>query len=121
MKTVNSDERLIANMHTAEFTPWKLADGSDSGQSVLQLNKQKPNGVGFHLFKMEPGTTTESHEHTEDEEFFLLSGDLVDNDGTVYQVGDLVWMKKGTQHHSYSRNGCVLVVYIARAEEMVSA
>jgi len=115
MKPVSTAERRIANIHTADFRQWN----DEPGQSVLQLNTSQPDGVGFHIYKMEPGFTTTAHEHTEDEEFLVLSGDLTDNDGTEYQEGDLVWMKKGTQHFSTTRNGCVLSVFIKTAEVSV--
>ncbi|OED38895.1 cupin [Chromatiales bacterium (ex Bugula neritina AB1)] len=120
MKAVQQNERRIANVNDAEFKPWMNDGGEDSGQSVLQLDNTRGDGVGFHVFRMAPGTTTESHQHMEDEEFFVLEGDLTDNDGTVYRPGDLVWMKKGTEHNSYSENGCTLIVYIGRAEVPVS-
>lgn len=119
MKPVQSSDRKIANIHTTAFTPWSMEDGASTGQSYLQLNPSKPGGVGFHVFRMDPGTTTDPHQHTEDEEFYLLSGDLTDNDGTVYKEGDLVWMKEGTEHSSYSKNGCTLLVYIKTAEVLV--
>jgi anti-sigma factor ChrR (cupin superfamily) len=65
---------------------------------------------------MEPGYTTIPHQHNGNEEFFIVSGDLTDNDGTVYRAGDLVWLKDGTQHCSYSEHGCVIVVYIPDTE-----
>jgi len=116
MKNVSKAERRIANIHDTEFKQWSLEDGGNSGQSLLQLNSDYPDGVGFHVFKMAPGTTTEAHRHTEDEEFYVLEGDLTDNDGTTYRQGDLVWMEKGTEHSSYSENGCTLIVYIQKAE-----
>jgi len=117
MKPVKPSDRRITNIHSAEFTPWSMENGSATGQSYLQLNTSQPPGVGFHVFRMDPDTTTDPHQHTGDEEFYLLSGDLKDNDGTVYQEGDLVWMKQGTEHCSYSKNGCTLLVYIKTAEE----
>ena len=119
MKPVPEGHRKIVNLKDAQFKPWELEEGGDSGQSLVQLNESKPDGVGFHLFRMAPGTTTDTHRHTGDEEWFVLEGDLVDNDGTQYKPGDLVWMKEGTEHHSYSENGCTLVVYIETAETLV--
>ena len=116
MKPIDKQQRRVANIHTAHYTPWRRRDGSSTGESVLQHN-DRPKGVGFHVFKMDPGTTTESHVHTADEEFLVIEGDLVDNDGTVYYPGDLVWLKKGTQHNSYTKTGCILAVYIESAEE----
>ncbi len=119
MKAVSEGHRKVVNVKDAEFKAWESEDGSDSGQSFFQLNPSNPDGVGFHLFRMQPGTTTDSHRHTGDEEWFVLEGDLVDNDGTRYEVGDLVWMKEGTEHNSYSEHGCTLVVYIKEAETPV--
>ena len=67
-------------------------------------------------YKMEPGYTTIPHEHRGNEEFFIISGDITDNDGTVYREGDLVLMKNGTQHCSYTENGCVIAVFIEASE-----
>ena len=112
MKSVNDSDRRVVNIHNAQYRQWE----DEPGQSVLQLNTAQPDGVGFHIFKMDPGVTTTAHEHTEDEEFLVLSGDLTDNDGTEYREGDLVWMKKGTQHCSTTKNGCLLAVFIRTAE-----
>jgi anti-sigma factor ChrR (cupin superfamily) len=68
---------------------------------------------------MEPGYTTIPHEHRGNEEFLIISGDLTDNDGTVYREGDLVWLKTGTQHCSYTKNGCIVVEYIESSEASI--
>ena len=68
---------------------------------------------------MAPGMTTEAHIHTSHEEFFVLEGDITDNDGTEYGAGDLVLLKAGTQHNSTTKNGCTLLVYIPSAETPV--
>lgn len=117
MKAIHPDDRLVANVHTAPFTTLPDSKGRDIGQSVLQLNADEPLGVGFHAYRMAPGMTTEAHVHTAHEEFFVLEGDITDNDGTEYVAGDLVLLKAGTEHHSTTRNGCTLLVYIPTAEE----
>ncbi len=116
MKQVEKGQRLVANINQTEFIPF-AKDGSDSEGSVLQLDANNPPGVGFHIYHMPPGCRTTAHQHNCDEHFFIISGDLTDNDGTVYQPGDLVLMKKGTQHDSYTAKGCTLVVYIDTAED----
>ena len=116
MKPIEKGQRLIANVHTDTFIPLPNSSGDDIGQSVLQLNDKLPKGVGFHAYKMAPGATTEAHIHTSDEEFFVLEGDISDNDGTEYIAGDLVLMKAGTSHCSTTKNGCTLLVYIPTAE-----
>ena len=119
MKPVSDGHRKIVNISDADFKPWELPGGGSSGQSFVQLNESNPDGVGFHLFRMAAGTTTDSHRHTGDEEWFMLEGDLKDNDGTCYKAGDLVWMKEGTEHNSYTEHGCTLVVFIKEAETLL--
>jgi anti-sigma factor ChrR (cupin superfamily) len=116
MKPVKDNERLIKNMYTEEYVPFLNSDGTTDG-SVLQLDNSNSPGVGFHVYKMEPGHTTIPHEHQGNEEFLLLDGDMTDNDGTEYKIGDLVLMKSGTEHCSTTRKGCLLAVYIPATEK----
>ena len=111
MKSIAEGERLIANIDDDEFEPFVNDRGQQDGW-VLQLDKSKPPGTGFHIYKMDPGYTTLPHEHLGAEEFYVISGDATDNDGTVYRPGDLVLLKSGTQHTTYSENGCVVVCYL---------
>ena len=115
MKSVKPGDRIVASIHDAKYVPFVMESGESAG-SVLQLDDNKRPGVGFHIYKMEPGCRTTPHEHTGDEHFFIISGEMVDNDGTVYREGDLVLMKKGTQHYGYTEHGCVMVVYIETPE-----
>jgi uncharacterized cupin superfamily protein len=116
MKPVAAGERMIINLDEIEFEPFINSRGEADGLA-FQLDRSKPLGVGFHIYKMDPGYTTIPHQHRGNEEFLILSGDLTDNDGTVYREGDLVLMKDGTQHSSYTENGCVIAVYIEAPEE----
>ena len=118
MKAVEPGERVIANMYESTYEPFFNSDGQMDG-SVLQLNRENKIGVGFHVYKMAPGTTTIPHRHQGHEEFLLISGDLTDNDGTEYREGDLVLMKHGTEHCSTTQNGCLLAVYIETTESAV--
>lgn len=118
MKPVQPGDRIISNIHEVEFEDFVNDKGVVDG-SVLQLHRDLGLGTGFHIYKMAPGTTTVPHEHSAREEFLLISGDATDNDGTEYKVGDLVLMKKGTQHSTTTKDGCVLAVYIEKAEASV--
>lgn len=116
IKPVADGDRIVVNIHEADYEPFVTESGEVDGYA-LQLDRSKPLGTGFHVYKMDPGYTTIAHEHTSNEEFLLISGDLRDNDGTVYREGDLVLMKAGTQHNSYSEKGCLLAVYIETTEK----
>ena len=116
MKPIATADRRVANIHDTPFKPWASENGADTGESLIQINSSDQDCVGFHIYRMAPGTTTTPHRHTDDEEFYVIEGELTDNDGTIYRAGDLVWLKKGTEHYSYSEKGCTLVVYIKTAE-----
>ena len=118
MKPVAEGERVVINLDEIEFEPFINSRGQADGLA-FQLDRNKRLGTGFHIYKMDPGYTTIPHQHSGNEEFFVISGDLTDNDGTVYRAGDLVLMKDGTQHCSHTENGCVIVVYIEAPEASV--
>lgn len=118
MKPVAEGERIVVNLDEMEFEPFINSNGEADGLA-FQLDRSKRLGTGFHIYKMDPGYTTIPHQHRGNEEFFIISGDLTDNDGTVYRAGDLVLMKDGTQHCSHTENGCVIVVYIEAPETSV--
>ncbi len=118
MKPVAVGERLVVNLDEMEFEPYVNSHGKADGLA-FQLDRSKRLGTGFHIYKMEPGYTTIPHQHCGNEEYFIISGDLSDNDGTVYRAGDLVLMKDGTQHCSHTENGCLIVVYLEAPEAEV--
>lgn len=114
LANIKSEDRRVANIRDGKFVTF-FSDGVKDG-SVLQLNDAKPLGSGFHIYRMDPGEATVAHKHFSDEEFYIIEGEIVDHDGTQYGAGDLVWLRKGTEHTSYSPNGCLIVVYL-EAEE----
>jgi len=118
MKPISSAERRVANIRSAGFEPWDAQGRSERGTSFLQLNPAARRGTGFYIYRMEPGAQSAPHRHGGAEEFLIIEGTLVDNDGTVYEAGDLVWLAPGTEHTSWTETGCLIAVY-AEAEEAV--
>ena len=116
MRAVKPADRRVANIAAADFKPLVCEDGVALGDSVLQLDDDKPLGIGFHLYRMPAGMTTRPHRHNGHEQFLVLEGELVENDGTVFRKGDLVWLRGGTEHCSYSPAGCLLAVHIVGPE-----
>lgn len=116
MKTIAPSERRVVNLRDAEFEPWDETGETERNTSFLQLNPDAPRGTGFYIYKMEPGARSVPHRHGGAEEFVVIEGSLTDNDGTVYEKGDVVWLAAGTEHTSHSETGCLVAVY-AEAEE----
>ncbi len=116
MKPIDPKDRRIANIRTAAFTPFVYPDGLALGDTVLQLDDGKELGIGFHVYRMPPGMTTRGHRHNGDEQFLILEGELHESDGTIFRAGDMVFYRDGTEHNSFTPNGCLLAVHIAGPE-----
>lgn len=116
MKPITSQDRRIAHIHEAPFEPFVYPDGLAYGDSILQLDTDQPLGIGFHVYRMPPGMVTRSHRHNGHEQFLILEGELHESDGTVLKAGDLVFYRDGSEHNSFTPNGCLLAVHIAGPE-----
>jgi len=60
---------------------------------------------------MEPGAKSLSHKHINYEEFLILDGELIDPDNEVFKKGDFITFEPGSSHSSYSKTGCLLLVF----------
>jgi anti-sigma factor ChrR (cupin superfamily) len=116
MKPVKREDRRAVNIKEGDYKPFVYEDGAALGDSILQLDDSQPLGTGFHVYRMPPGMTTRPHRHNGHEQFLILEGELIENDGTVFRTGDLVWLRDGTEHCSHTPNGCLLAVHIPGPE-----
>ena len=119
MRKVEKTERQVVNIHNAAFKPFTIDGQTIEGQSYLQLDDTFPEGTGFHIYRMAPGSWSQPHEHTSHEQFLVLEGQVKDNDGFLYRPGDFVLLKSGTQHSSYSETGATLAVFVRTAEKNI--
>jgi len=119
MKPIAPTDRVVANIHSADYRPFEYPDGTALGDAVLQLDTDQPPGIGFHVYWMPAGMTTMGHRHNGHEQFLILEGELHESDGTILRAGDLVFYRDGTEHNSYTPNGCLLAVHIAGPETLV--
>ena len=112
MKPIPEEKRKIININNIKFETFN----GEIGTSIFQLNPNKKLGEGFYIYKMEPGSKSLPHQHAGAEEFYILEGQLIDNDGTLYQQGDLVWLGAGTEHNSVTKTGCTIIVFSENGE-----
>ncbi|MEO0328359.1 MAG: cupin domain-containing protein [Pseudomonadota bacterium] len=117
MKSIQAKERRVVNIKDADFKPYSSDESGEQGTSFLQLNPDMRQDLGFYIYKMEPGSSSTPHRHGGAEEFYVIEGELTDNDGTIYRKGDVVWLAPGTEHNSYSENGCIVAVFSEDVEE----
>ena len=116
MRAISKDDRQVVNIHRGSYENFVYPDGMALGDAILQLDKDQPLGVGFHVYRMPAGMKTRGHRHNGHEQFLILEGELHESDGTVLKAGDLVFYRDGSEHDSYTPNGCLLAVHIAGPE-----
>ena len=61
---------------------------------------------------MNPGAKSMPHQHTGYEEFLILEGELIDADNKVFKKGDFITFEPGSFHSSYTKNGCLILVFM---------
>jgi anti-sigma factor ChrR (cupin superfamily) len=106
-------KRKITNPYNVKFEPFDNYGAVVKGMSWHKISYDKKNGgQGSYLLKMEPGAKSLLHEHTGYEEFLMLEGELIDPDNKVFRKGDFVTFEPGSQHSSYTKDGCLILVFM---------
>ncbi|MEX2648069.1 MAG: cupin domain-containing protein [Alphaproteobacteria bacterium] len=106
-------DRIVASVgDKAAFRPFDRYGAPVPGMSWLPLSYDRERGEGTFLLRMEPGARSVPHEHSHGEQFLMLEGELVDNDGTVFRAGDFVAFAPGTRHFSMTPEGCLIAVFM---------
>ena len=113
-------KRKITNLYNVKFEPFDNYGKVVKGMSwhKISYNKKK-GGQGSYVLKMEPGARSLLHEHNGFEEFLMLEGELIDLDNKVFKKGDFVTFDPGTTHSSYTKNGCLILVFMRGINEPI--
>ena len=85
-----------------------------------KITYDQKTGQGTYILKMEPGAKSKLHEHVNFEEFIMLDGQLIDPDNNVFKKGDIVTYEPGSQHSSYTKNGCLILVFMRALNKAIS-
>ena len=106
-------ERLISNVYNLEFEPFNNYGEPVDGMSWHKISyDKKKGGFGTYILKMSPGAKSLPHIHQGFEEFYVIDGELEDDDGKVFKKGDFVTFEPGSTHNSLTKNGCLLIVFM---------
>lgn len=105
-----AEGRRIIRKAERQWGPYDLDGPLDEDFGLIPLTYRKELGEGTYLMRMDPGAVTVPHEHRGYEDFLMLEGELIDDDGTVIGPGDLVTYAPGTFHNSRTETGCVILV-----------
>ena len=104
--------RIIINPSKLKFTPFNSYGKPISGMSWHKISYNQNTGVGSYVLKMAPGARSLKHTHQNYEEFFVLVGELTDEDNTTFKKGEFISYKPGSKHSSFTKKGCLLLVFL---------
>ena len=106
-------KRTITNIYNVKFKPFDNYGTEVPGMSWYKISYNKENGGnGTYLLKMEPNAKSLVHMHTGFEEFLMLEGELTDPDNKVFKKGDFVTFEPGSTHSSFTKDGCLILVFM---------
>jgi anti-sigma factor ChrR (cupin superfamily) len=103
--------RRVFNVDDSQFLPYDLEGPVQPEMSWLPISYDPATGQGCYAMRMEPGAVTIAHDHAGMEEFLILEGELIDDDGAVFGPGDFVSYEGGTHHDSRTETGCLIAVF----------
>ena len=105
-------KRKITKLSKLKFKPFNKYGAPIKGWSWHKISFNKKTNFGTYVSKLKPGTKTLEHIHSGYEEFLILKGELIDSDGKVFKKGDFVTFEPGSTHNSFTKNGCLLIVFM---------
>lgn len=103
--------RVIAQVRSEPFEAYDLEGPVQPEMSWLPVSFDRTTGSGCYLMRMQPGAVTLRHVHPGVEDFLVLEGELIDDDGAVFRAGDFVSYAAGTSHNSRTETGCLIAVF----------
>ena len=105
-------KRKITDPFNVKFEPFDNYGSVVPGMNWYKITYNKETGLGTYILKMDPGAKSLPHEHTNYEEFLMLDGELIDADNKVFKKRDFVTYEPSSTHYSYTKNGCLLLVFV---------
>ena len=106
------NKRKITNPFNVKFEPFDNYGSAVPGMSWHKITYSKESGQGSYILKMNPETKSLPHQHINYEEFIMLDGELIDPDNKILKKGDIVTFEPGSNHSSYTKKGCLILVFM---------
>lgn len=97
--------------------PWKSTPTAGIDMKILM--EEPESGLLTALFRWQPGTELDLHEHVEIEQTYVLSGSIVDEEGEVSE-GNYVWRPKGHKHLARSPNGALVISFFLKPNKFLT-
>jgi anti-sigma factor ChrR (cupin superfamily) len=106
------NKRKITNPFNVKFEPFDNYGSVVPGMNWHKITYNKETGQGTYILKMDPETKSLPHQHINYEEFIMLDGELIDPDNKILKKGDIVTFEPGSNHSSYTKIGCLILVFM---------
>ena len=113
------NKRKITNPYKVKFEPFDNYGVPIAGMSWHKISYNEKTGQGSYILKMEPGAKSLPHKHINYEEFLILDGELIDPDDKIFKKGDFITFEPGSSHSSYTKTGCLLLVFQRARNELL--
>jgi anti-sigma factor ChrR (cupin superfamily) len=97
--------------------PWKPTPTPGIDMKILMQDTE--TGLLTALFRWQPGTALDLHEHVEIEQTYVLEGSIVDEEGEC-RAGDYVWRPRGNRHVARSPGGALVLSFFLKPNKFLS-
>lgn len=87
------------------------------GVKYKTLRKHETGGLSI-LLKFDPGARYHTHRHPGGEEYYVVEG-VLDDLGQSWAAGSYIWHPPGSVHRPGSASGCVVLVNLPEAVEVL--
>ena len=106
------EKRQIIETKDEELLAYNRYGKICSGLKWLPLSKDENLEHEVFIIHFEADSSSNLQHHNGCEEFYVLEGELIDADGKLFKKGDYIKFEKNTEHSSYSKKGCTLLVIL---------
>ena len=97
--------------------PWKPTPTPGIDMKVLM--EDPDTGLLTALFRWQPGTALDLHEHVEVEQSYVLEGSIVDDEGEA-RAGDYVWRPRGNRHVARAPQGALVLSFFLKPNRFLA-
>jgi len=108
---------LASRFVLVDQLPWKPTPTPGIDMKVLLEDQE--SGLLTALFRWQPGTALDLHEHVEIEQTYVLQGSIVDDEGEV-TAGNYVWRPKGNRHLARSPKGALVISFFLKPNKFLT-
>jgi anti-sigma factor ChrR (cupin superfamily) len=105
-----TEKRAVVDAAAAAWRPYDRYGAPIEKLSWIPLSEDAAQDRATFLLRFDPSGRSMPHEHTGIEEFYVLEGTLIDDDGTAFGPGTFVRFDPGSTHSSHAPDGCVILV-----------